>query len=375
MPDLELHLIPTPGAKPEFLATVETPCLALPSKIVLEGYTRDAWAWKPHSAWQNATISPTTPKATSKLSGFVTYLKERNKCAYGRFSQTALLVISYIQSSSSSASSNNNTVTCRFTLDATEVPNCNVVKPKLNQKPSANTAALPKQQATSKRKKSGILGNLLGAQERTEHCMDVTHVKKSTASTDATTNATTVKTAQEVLTAFRNTMQEKMLNFEMTSDNVLPVQLSLANMTRELQGDDRSKVTMQILKFIVNEQAEEVNEDWICHSEPSEFMDEIVISVYKEAPPDVLEEVNKVELPEEVVGQQRAIQEARQRAVAKQEADRDKQLQQMAMQEDKEEEMATLNVHKRDRRTIEEIQLEKMNSNGSSVKRARLDES
>jgi hypothetical protein len=132
---------------------------------------------------------------------------------------------------------------------------------------------------------------------------------------------------------------------------------------------------MQILKFIVNEQAEEVNEDWICHSEPSEFMDEIVISVYKEAPPDVLEEVNKVELPEEVVGQQRAIQEARQRAVAKQEADRDKQLQQMAMQEDKEEEMATLNVHKRDRRTIEEIQLEKMNSNGSSVKRARLDES
>jgi hypothetical protein len=170
-------------------------------------------------------------------------------------------------------------------------------------------------------------------------------------------------------------MQEKMLNFETTSDNVLPVQLSLANMTRELQGDDRSKVTMQILKFIVNEQAEEVNEDWICHSEPSEFMDEIVISVYKEAPPDVLEEVNKVELPEEVVGQQRAIQEARQRAVAKQEADRDKQLQQMAMQEDKEEEMATLNVHKRDRRTIEEIQLEKMNSNGSSVKRARLDES
>ena len=104
-------------------------------------------------------------------------------------------------------------------------------------------------------------------------------------------------------------------------------------------------------------------------------MDEVVISVYKEAPPEVLEEVNKAELPDEIRGQQRAIEEARQRAVAKQEADRDKQLQQMAMQEDKEEEMATLNVHKRDRRTIEEIQLEKMNSNGSSVKRARLDES
>lgn len=210
--------------------------------------------------------------------------------------------------------------------------------------------------------------------------MDATYVKKATASTAATSSnnggGDTIKTAPIVLQAFRQTMQEKMLDFEKRdSDNVLPVQLSLANMTRELRGDETAKVTMQILKFIVNEQAEEVNEDWICHAEPSEFMDEVIISVYKEAPPDVLEEVNKVELPEEVVGQQRAIQEARQRAVAKQEANRDKQLQQLAMQEDKEEEMATLNVHKRDRRTIESHQLEKMSTNGSSSKKARLEES
>ena len=213
--------------------------------------------------------------------------------------------------------------------------------------------------------------------------MDATYVKKPTASTATTSSnngggggGDTIKTAPIVLQAFRQTMQEKMLDFEKRdSDNVLPVQLSLANMTRELRGDETAKVTMQILKFIVNEQAEEVNEDWICHSEPSEFMDEVVISVYKEAPPDVLEEVNKVELPEEVVGQQRAIQEARQRAVAKQEANRDKQLQQLAMQEDKEEEMATLNVHKRDRRTIESHQLGKMSSNGSTSKKARLEES
>lgn len=382
MPELELYLIPTPGAKPEFLATVETSTGALPSRIVLEGYTRDAWAWKPNKAWQNITMTPTNPKATSKLNGFVTYLKERQKCAYGRFSQTAVFVISYIQSNK------NNTITCRFTLDATQVPNCNIIQPNVvHKKPSASTVAPPKQQQqqASKRKKSGILGNLLGAQERTDHYMDVTHVKKPTASTTTTassntndTGGDTIKTAQTVLIAFRQTMQDKMLDFDIMESNVLPVQLSLATMTRELQGDEKAKVTMQILKFIVNEQAEEVNEDWICHVEPSEFMDEVVISVYKEAPPDVLEEVNKVELPEEVVGQQRAIQEARQRVVAKQEADRDKHLQQLAMQEDKEEEMATLNVQKRDRRTIESHQLEKMNaSNGGSLssKKARLEES
>ena len=51
--------------------------------------------------------------------------------------------------------------------------------------------------------------------------------------------------------------------------------------------------------------------------EPSEFMDEFVIAVYKEgaAPPEVLEELNKGELPDEVRGQQQAIQQERQRQV------------------------------------------------------------
>lgn len=92
------------------------------------------------------------------------------------------------------------------------------------------------------------------------------------------------------------------------------------------------------------------------------------MSVYKEAPPGVLEEVNKVELPEEVRGQQRAIQEARQKAVAKQEALAEKKLLAQATKED--EDLATLNVNKRDRRTIEDHQLER---NGS--KKARVDES
>lgn len=371
MPELQLHLIPTPGAKPEFLATVETSCSSLPFKVVLENYTRDSWAWKPHAAWQSVEMTPSSPKAKEKLTGFLNYLKERQKCAYGRFSPTAVFCISYIAQSATK-------MTCRFTLDATQVPNCTILKPKKKENGSSaasaqlNTASVKKPQPRpqpqqSSRKKSGILGNLLGAQERTEHHMDATYVKKPKPSTDTTESGSA--TAQSVLQKFRQTMQQKMLDFDIVeSENVLQVKLSLAEITKELVGEENTKVTMQDVKYIVSEQAEEVNEAWVCVTEPSEFMDEVVVSVYKEAPPEVLEEVNQVELPQEVRGQQRAIQEARQKAVAKQEALKEKKLLALATQQD--DNLATLNVNKRDRRTIEELQLEM-----SGTKKAKVDES
>ena len=41
----------------------------------------------------------------------------------------------------------------------------------------------------------------------------------------------------------------------------------------------------------------EVNDAWIAHKEPSEFIDQVTICIYKEgaAPPEVLEEVNQGE--------------------------------------------------------------------------------
>lgn len=382
MPQLHLHLIPTPGAKSEFLATVETPqdtTASLPSIITLEGYTRDAWAWKPNPAWTSAEVTPATPKAKEKLSGFLKYLKERQKCAYGRFSPTAVLVVSYIQSA--------NKITCKFTLDATQIPNCMIVKKK-NQENGKSAAAVaqsrtkPAQQRpqqsqsaaapSSSRKKSGILGNLLGAQQRTEHHMDVTYVKKPKPQADASTTASSssdLTTAQQVLQKFRQDMEQKMLDFDLEPDNQIQVKISLAEVTKDMPaGPEKTKVTMDVLKYIVYEQAEEVNEEWVGVKEPSEFMDEITISVYKEAPPEVLEEVNKAELPEEMRGQQRFIQEERQKAVARQEALAEQERLALATAED--EDLATLNVNKRDRRSIEEIQRE-MND----PKRARTQES
>ena len=354
MPELHLHLIPTPGAKSEFLATVEVPASdsvarSLPSQVILEGYTRDAWAWKPHPAWTTVEMSPTTPKAKEKLNGFLNYLKERQKCAYGRFSPAAVLVVSYIQSPDKA--------TCRFTLDATQISNCTLVKPKEKSTVAIASGNVQQQQQPT-RKKSGMLGNLLGAQQRTQSHMNTVHVNKPKpqGATTTSSTSTTTKTAQDVLQQFRQTMEQKMLDFDLQDDNCLHVNVSLADVTKELEGEEKTKVTMDVLKYIVYEQAEEVNEEWVGVKEPSEFMDDIVISVYKEAPPEVLEEVNKAELPDEVRGQQRAIQEARQRAIAKQEATEERRRMALATAED--EELATLNVKKRDRRTIEEIQRE-----------------
>ena len=119
---------------------------------------------------------------------------------------------------------------------------------------------------------------------------------------------------------------------------------------------------MEILKYMVYEAAEEVNEEWVAHKEPSEFMDEVVIAVYKEgaAPPEVLEEINKGEMPDEVRGQQRAVQEERARQMNQAEQKKARELELQAHNYGFEGgDAAALNQNKRDRRTIEDYEREK----------------
>ena len=108
---------------------------------------------------------------------------------------------------------------------------------------------------------------------------------------------------------------------------------------------------------------------YVPKKEPSEFMDEVTIAVYKEgeAPPEVLEEINKGELPDEIRGQQRAMQAEQQKQAEMREKSKEKELQRKALQGRAAEEgdAELLNQNKRDRRTIEEIQQD-------AAKRARL---
>jgi hypothetical protein len=177
------------------------------------------------------------------------------------------------------------------------------------------------------------------------------------------------KTAGQVLADFRSEMEQQMLDFDLATESCLKINIDLAAKLRLLTDEEKQsgRVTMEVLKYIVYEQAEEVNEEWIAHKEASEFMDEVVIAIYKEgeAPEEVLEEMNKGELPDEVRGQQRAIQEQLQKAeqikaqkIRMEQMKLAMQLKTKQQQEEEDEDFAALNTQKRDRRTIEDYERE-----------------
>jgi hypothetical protein len=483
MKEIELHLVPQPGSKPEFLAKLaicdpspavskvwtqmvdallqkksnnhdDTTCTFTPI-LVLEAYTRDNWAWKPTPNAASNVFPTVTVQSTDgrhKLPGFVKHLKDRQKSAYGRFGKTGIFVVSYIQSKSIASTKTTadgipmDRMECRIALDCTLIPNCPLLQPRAaavtkaatvppppppsasaaatsssRPKPPEATASLP--EATSaaaaaatatassnvvpRKGGGGLLGKLVGAQHRTnQHVISATTTQarpvSSSSSSSATTAATAAaskstttastssfvptatvavptRTAQDVLTEFRQVMEQKMLDFDENNnsddDQVLRVELNLAEHTAGLSESDQQKVTMEILKYMVYEACEEVNDEWIAHKEPSEFMDDnVVICVYKTAdaaPPEVLEEIQKGELPDEVVGQQRALAEEQMRKANQAERQKAKTLETVAHQYyegvDNDDDngdgvaaaAAALGTKKRDRRSVEEYELEK----------------
>ena len=388
---VELRLIPAPGAKAEFLATLEPNTSTppwwenAPKEVILEGYTRDSWALDTSTQWYSVQVKSVDGR--NKLPGFVKYLRERKKTAYGRFGRFQVWVVSHKQASSS-------TLACRV-APMVKIPNCPLkskqavaTKPRVPN-PAPATASAPKVNnapalaGTKKKKGFGLLGGLVGAQKRTNQQVKTATVSKqapaaasgsggdSTSATDASSAAATtpdvpqedLKTAGQVLSEFRQEMEQEMLDFDIAHDTVLKVKIDLASKLRTMTVEEKQsgRVTMEILKYIVYEQAEEVNEEWIAHREPSEFMDEAVIAIYKEgeAPPEVLEDINKGELPDEVRGQQRALQDQQQKAAAQRAMKEDAVKQKAALRQNDDDDFATLNTNKRDRRTIEDFEREK----------------
>lgn len=399
MKEIKLFLVPQPGAKPEFLASLQvvdpSPAVSalwkdkLPDQVVLEGYTRDAWAWKPCSAWSSVTCVSTDGR--NKLPGFTKYLKQRTKSAFGRFQgNQAVWVVSYIQSKA--ASSDPNRVECRIVLDQTKIPGCSLPAAAAAAPPVPRPAAPAKAPpaSTAPKRKAGFLGNLVGAQQRTNH-----HIAVATAPTvsrqqvaRAASNGGTEaagpaaaaapqKTVQQVFADFRQAMQDKMLDFDIAPDVELEVKVRVAEHHAGLADADKAGVKMEVLKYMVYEAAEEVNEEWISYKEPSEFLDEVVIKIYKEgaAPPEVLEEMQKGELPDEVRGQQRAIQEERQRQAAAQDQRHKSKMESETLKnmraedDDEEDDLEALNTVKRDRRTIADYEKEKRDN----AKKARIE--
>lgn len=111
---------------------------------------------------------------------------------------------------------------------------------------------------------------------------------------------------------------------------------------------------------------------WIAAKEPSEFMDECTISVYKEGhcPEDVLEDINKGELPDEIKGQARHLVESQSKAIQRKGKKEDEEMIKNSIVG--EDNVMVLNSNKRDRRTLEQIQKD-LQGESEDVKRSRFD--
>ena len=126
--------------------------------------------------------------------------------------------------------------------------------------------------------------------------------------------------------------------------------------------------------FKVYDAVDEVGNDrWVAAREPSEFMDEMTVSVYKEGhcPPDVLEDMNRGDLPDEAKDAAKLAVESQSRAVERR--GREEALRKVKGAIAGEDNVTVLNTNKRDRRTIEQIQ-RGLDEEDEEVKRRRFEQ-
>jgi hypothetical protein len=160
------------------------------------------------------------------------------------------------------------------------------------------------------------------------------------------------------------------------SDNTLfltKVSISLASLVNSVPSEERDKVTMDVFKYVIYEQVEELGMDrWVAAKDPTDFVDECIITVYKEghAPADVLEDLNKADLPTELKGLSRHMADTQSKTAQR----KDKRNSEVIMKQNivGEDNVVVLNTNRRDRRTLEQIQKDLLEDNGDS-KKSRFD--
>jgi len=353
----------------------------LPYEADLTGYTRDPAVAAPPPAsphWREIHLRSTDGRG--KLAGFKRYLADRKKAAVGPFSGeggegSGLIVVPHAGQPADAEA-----VFVRFATDA-KAAQAEAAEHRRRRKLAEQQKRQQHQQEMQRRqaaaappvpavapkrpgKAPGILGKLMGAQRRTAAHLQRVPLKAKTTG-GAPGDADVGAEAQRIIGNFRDEMLGKMEAFRDDPGTfALKVPFSVAAASKGSRVDASllmNRVTMDVLKYMVYESAEEVGEDkWVASKEAGEFLDEMVVAVYKEGhvPPEVLEDMNQGDLPEEVKAAQRAAAEAALRDQTKKvAADTQRAVQGKPVAED----LTSLNVNKRDRTTIEDHQLEKEN--------------
>jgi len=378
MNEITLQCSDAPDApKANFLATLNPISTSggdeedLPFEITLDRYTRDPWSvLKPPNdeIWKFAWFKSIDGK--NRLPDFLKFLKERKKAAYGKFESphpdevtgdinTALFLVPFEQPLCPEGESAQDLIYVKYCLDErlTKItPKPKQVVP--NQQRRGQHRPNPVQQPVmSSGLGRGLLGNLLGATHRTNQHLDTVPARKK----EKQKSFDTV-TSGQIINKFREKVEKQLAEFGSSSKTEIKISVSIAELTREMDSmEEKSKVTMDVIKYVVNELVDDLNEEWVAAREQGEFTDEAVFAVYKAgyAPADVLEDMNKGEVPDEVKQEQRATREALGR----------KEDKKLRMLEDanlkkanlkkaagRNAEFSALNTAKRDRRSIEEIQ-------------------
>jgi hypothetical protein len=395
MNETKLMLSPDPGnpnAKPDFLATVEPIKLArksvdefnLPFEVTLDGYTREPWSIVSSAStqgeWETCHLQSTDGR--NRLPGFLKYLRERKKAAFAKFEPMgvshgqgkAILVVPFDQPAIDEVPDGVDTNQLLFVmylrdeihlkkktnnaqLQSQDTSNTQQQsKHQIHQQSQKKTPPKPKPIHVMPSKKGGVLGNLLGKRQRTEIHLDMV---RAPARSDPTDLSTATTGAAGVISSFRNKISSELERFSSDSTiHVTKVAISLSSLVKEVPLNERDKVTMDVLKYVVYEQVEEVGLDkWIAAKEPGGFIDECTINVYKEGqcPPEILEDLNRGELPDEIKGQARHLADSQSKLSQR----KDKMKSEEMLKQNKIEEcdhVTVLNTNKRDRRTLEQIQ-------------------
>ena len=363
----------------------------LPFEITLDRYTRDSWSVlkpKNEKIWKSCWFRSIDEK--KRLPGFLKFLTQRKKAAFGKFESphpdevtgklnVAIFLVPFQQprfSTDGQDVSNADLIFVKYCLDE----NLTKVELKLKPKPIMRAPQQrmqrndPSQQqmststsskGTSSKVGSGLLGNLLGATHRTNQHLDTVPARKK----EKQSSQIDTLSSGQVVNKFRDKVEQILKEFGSSTKTEVVISISMADITREMTSmEEKSQVSLKVLEFVVNEAVEEINEEWTPYKEPGEFMDEANIVVYKAGccPPEVMEDLNRGEIPDEVKQEQRAMREAREREEKKK----------LRMLEEKNQKNASkhvgismLNMAKRDRRSIEEIQ----NDMVDGQKKARIE--
>eukprot|EP00970_Alexandrium_tamarense_P003046 scaffold436_cov188-Alexandrium_tamarense.AAC.29 len=377
---------------------------SLPFEIILDSYTREPWSQascSPSNEWQSGYLLSTDGR--NRLPGFLQYLRTRKKAAVSKFETTdatnldggramlvvpydpppvsvkdlpygvdinQLLFVKYLRSDNllkKGKEGSNQLIEGKERQQADQHQKQQIPEPKGTIQPLIQPQKRPSH--VPPKKSGGLLGSLLGAQRRTENHLDVVRA----AARPSSDLAPSTSGAAGAISSFRDKISSELEKFQSDATTfVTKITISLASLINTVPQDERDKATMDVFKYVVYEQVEEVGEDkWIAAKENGAFIDECVIAVYKEGhcPSDVLEDLNKGELPDEVKGQARHMVESQSKAIQR----KDKKQAEIIMKQNitGESNVTVLNTNKRDRRTLEQIQKDMLDDGVS--KKSRFD--